>query len=73
MNVTFNPAGKEDEIKQENPLGTKDILAKVTAVTSEFDKNMDNISAENMKYLNMYHKCLFALVKVVTKRMKLFY
>ena len=28
---------------------------------------------ENPKFLNQYHKCLFALIKVLTKRMKLFY
>jgi len=28
---------------------------------------------QNPRFLNQYHKCLFALIKVLTKRMKLFY
>lgn len=31
------------------------------------------IPAQNVKFLNQYHKCLYALIKVMTKRMKLFY
>ena len=32
-----------------------------------------NTSEVNKKYLKSYHKCLYALVKVLTKRMSLFY
>ena len=31
------------------------------------------LTEKNVKFLNQYHKCLYALIKVLTKRMKLFY
>lgn len=31
------------------------------------------IDKKHQRYLSLYHKCLFALIKVMTKRMKLFY
>jgi hypothetical protein len=31
------------------------------------------VEGPNLKFLNQYHKCLFALIKVMTKRMQLFY
>ena len=41
----------------------------------EFETNsaFDNLTPQEQKYLNQYHKCLYALIKILTKRMEHFY
>ena len=33
----------------------------------------ENLTPQEQKYLNQYHKCLYALIKILTKRMEHFY
>jgi len=74
---TFDPAkGVQPRRNSEESEGLlKEVVSDDTSFDLEFGDSLLSgkiVRGEGREYLNKYHKCLFALIKVLTKRLKLY-